>query len=142
MPWREVLVLLVGHAASAGAHRAVFGDDDPTDVITLTYAPMPGLDVGASGELVVNIDRAVDEGRKRSRSGWTPSHELALYIAHGVDHLTGANDAEPGDRRRMRSRELRWVRSAERRGLLRDLLMDEEPIAGREPPARRHGDPT
>jgi rRNA maturation RNase YbeY len=115
----------VGHAASAGAHRAVFGDDDPTDVITMTYAPMPGMDVGASGELVVNIERAVEEGTRRSRNGWTPAHELALYIAHGVDHLTGADDANPADRRRMRARELTWVRSAERRGLLRNLLRVE-----------------
>jgi rRNA maturation RNase YbeY len=125
VPWSEVLVLLVGHAASAGAHRAVFGDDDPTDVITMTYAPMPGMDVGASGELVVNIERAVEEGTRRSRNGWTPAHELALYIAHGVDHLTGADDANPADRRRMRARELTWVRSAERRGLLRNLLRVE-----------------
>jgi len=127
-PWSEVTVLLVGHRAIAGAHRAVFGKHGPTDVISMMYSQMPGLDVGSSGELLVNVERAVEEGRKRARkSTWSPSHELALYIAHGVDHLTGADDATPADRRRMRAREIRWVRSAERSGLLRGLLRVRTP---------------
>jgi len=115
-------VLLVDDANSASAHLAAFGDGSVTDVITMTYVPMPGMDVGVTGELVVNVQRAHKEGHKRIRHGWSPSHELALYIAHGVDHLTGANEAEPMERRRMRARELRWVRSAARKGYLDNLL--------------------
>lgn len=121
-PLGEVTVLLVGHKSIAGAHRAVFGKKGSTDVISMVYAPLPGLDVGGSAELLVNVERAVEEGRKRASEAWGPSHELALYMAHGVDHLTGADDALPADRRRMRSREVRWVRSADRTGLLRGLL--------------------
>ncbi len=112
----------MGNRASAGTHRAVFDRHGPTDVITMRYAPMPGLDTETCGELIVNIERAVDEGRKRVPRGWTPAHELALYIAHGLDHLTGADDTDSAGRRRMRARELRWVRGAERAGLLRGLL--------------------
>lgn len=115
-------LLLVGDRASAGAHRAVFNRQGPTDVITMRYAPMPGLGHETGGELIVNIERAVAEGRKRISRGWTPSHELALYIAHGLDHLTGADDATPANRRRMRARDVRWVRAADRAGLLRGLL--------------------
>ncbi len=121
-PWGEVTLLLVGNRTSAGTHRTVFDRHGPTDVITMRYAPMPGLGTETSGELIVNIERAVEEGRKRAPRGWTPAHELALYIAHGLDHLTGADDADDTSRRRMRARELRWVRAADRAGLLHRLL--------------------
>jgi len=67
----------------------------------------------------------VAEGFKRKRPrNWSTAHELALYLAHGIDHLTGATDDSPLARRRMRTREMNWVRSAERRGLLHDLLQE------------------
>ena len=40
----------------------------------------------------------------------TADRELALYLAHGCDHLTGADDATPAGRARMRRRELGWLR--------------------------------
>ena len=126
--WTSVCALLVGNRASAEAHRAVFGDPAPTDVITLSYDPAPGdpgADGGLSGELIVNLDRALAEGRRadgRRPPDWDPDHELALYLAHGVDHLTGADDHESADRRRMRLRDLRWVAAADRRHLVAGLF--------------------
>lgn len=106
-----------------GANRLVFGKSESTDVISLRYDPLPGFDSSGSGEVLVNVDLALVEGcRRRARANWSAAHELALYVAHGVDHLTGASDATPAGRRRMRARELNWVRSAERRGLLAGLL--------------------
>lgn len=116
-PWESVTLLFVADRGSAEAHRAVFDDPAPTDVITLSYEPEPGVTDGLSGELIVNVERAFQEGSRRAsrRPGrWSPDHELALYLAHGVDHLTGADDHEDADFRRMRSRELRWVASAAR----------------------------
>ncbi len=121
-PWQEIAVLFVGNRSILAANRAVFGRNRPTDVISLMYAPLPGLEMAGSAELLVNVERAVEEGRRRARTRWDPSHELALYLAHGVDHLGGADDAVPGERRRMRARELRWVRAADRAGLVRGLL--------------------
>ena len=40
---------------------------------------------------------------------WSAGHELALYIAHGLDHLSGADDATYEGYRTMRRRELRWL---------------------------------
>ena len=50
--------------------------------------------------------------------GWSPDNELLLYVAHGMDHLSGADDADDADDAgymRMRRRELRWM-SEWRRG--------------------------
>ena len=123
-PWSSVTVLLVGDGGSADAHRRVFGDPEPTDVITLSYADGPDAIAGLSGELIVNVARAHAEGIRRTagrRPGhpWGPDYELALYLAHGIDHLTGADDHEDDGFQRMRARELRWVAAADREGLLR-----------------------
>lgn len=127
-PWASVAVLLVGDRGSAEAHGRVFADPSPTDVITLSYAAVPGVTDGMSGELIVNVDRAVAEGVRRAAMrrprAWGPDQELALYIAHGVDHLTGADDHEDADFRRMRARDLRWVAAAGRAGLVAGLLRD------------------
>ena len=125
--WNTVCALLVGDRASGEAHLAVFDDPAPTDVITLSYDAAPGEAPGLSGELVVNLDRALAEGLRRARgrraAAWGPDQELALYLAHGVDHLTGADDHEPADRQRMRTRELRWLAAASRRNLVAGLFL-------------------
>jgi rRNA maturation RNase YbeY len=120
--WQEISVLFVGNRSMRGANQAVFGKNRPTDVISLMYAPLPGFELAGSAELLINVERAVEEGRRRARDNWDPSHELALYLAHGVDHLAGADDNVSAGRRRMRARELRWVASADRAGLVRGLL--------------------
>jgi ssRNA-specific RNase YbeY (16S rRNA maturation enzyme) len=72
---------------------------------------MPGDNHMHSAEIFVNVERAVVTAQKRN--GWSASKELALYIAHGCDHLiSGENDANAAERMRMRRRELRWLREA------------------------------
>ncbi|MCL1856595.1 MAG: rRNA maturation RNase YbeY [Kiritimatiellaeota bacterium] len=106
--WESVTVLLVDDCESGRIHGATFGDPAPADVITLDYRePLTGR---LHGELVVNVECARREGERRA--GWGFERELALYLAHGLDHLTGANDDTPASRRRMRQRELRWLRHA------------------------------
>jgi ssRNA-specific RNase YbeY (16S rRNA maturation enzyme) len=79
------------------------------------------------GEIVVNVERAAEAGPghwPRTRGDRSAiARELALYIAHGCDHLCGADDASRVDRLRMRRRELRWLRAAERDGCLRGLIV-------------------
>lgn len=125
-PWVEVMVLLVDDKASAAAHSAAFEDPTPTDVITMSYAPMPGIGTGISGELVVNVCRAEELGRKHARGNrWSPDHELALYIAHGIDHLAGGTDEQPEARLKMRRRDLAWVHRADAAGLVRGLFRSD-----------------
>jgi probable rRNA maturation factor len=105
--WGEVSLVLVDDAGSRAINKAHLGHDYPTDVISFNFDPIPGDPVtGACGEIVVNLSQAHRLGR---RYGGT-AHELALYIAHGCDHLAGEDDKTPAQRQRMRRRELRWIR--------------------------------
>ena len=107
VPFREVSIVLQDDAASDEAHLAVMGVEGATDVITQGFDAMPGEEAGVYGELYVNCERAVSAAPKRA--GWSPAKELLLYVAHGMDHLSGAEDHEPGEYARMRRRELKWL---------------------------------
>jgi probable rRNA maturation factor len=108
-PWRELTVILTDDDGIAPVNRAIMGHDGATDVITQRYEALPGEPPGLVGELVVNVERAWQVG-SRGRRGWSPTQELALYLAHGCDHLNDEDDATTAGRRRMRRRELRWLR--------------------------------
>ena len=110
LPFREVAVVLQDDAASAEAHLAINGAGGATDVITQRYDPIPGEAPGVYGELYVNCDQAL-RAAPRQR-GWSAAKELLLYVAHGMDHLSGEDDLEPSGYSRMRRRELRWIRAA------------------------------
>jgi len=111
VPFRVVTVILQDDAFSAEAHVAINGAEGATDVITQRYDAMPGEPDGVYGELYVNVDQAVCVAPKRK--GWSPAKELLLYVAHGMDHLSGADDLTPRDYDRMRRRELNWLSAFE-----------------------------
>jgi ssRNA-specific RNase YbeY (16S rRNA maturation enzyme) len=100
----------------------VFGRPRPTDVISQAYRPAPGA-AAWTGDILVNVQRAA-----QMRS---PDAELALYVAHGCDHLCGGRDGTPAARARMLRRERAWLRQARREGLPVDRL-----LAGTPRPAR------
>ena len=108
VPFRAVTVILQDDAFSAEVHLAINGAKGPTDVITQRYDAMPGEAEGIYGELYVNVDQALRVAPKRR--GWSPAKELLLYVAHGMDHLSGADDLKPRDYDRMRRRELGWLK--------------------------------
>ena len=108
VPFREVAVILQDDAFSAEVHLAVNGAEGPTDAITQRYDPMPGEPEGVYGEVYVNCDRALEAAPRRA--GWSAAKELLLYVAHGMDHLSGADDLTPPEYDRMRRRELGWLR--------------------------------
>ena len=94
-------------AESDALHRAVMGIAGATDVITQAYTSIPPEEPGILGELFVNVDQARRAAPKRR--GWSPARELLLYIAHGMDHLSGADDRTAAAYVRMRRRELAWL---------------------------------
>ena len=108
-PWREVAVHLLDDAGIAPFNAAIMRHAGATDVITQRYETCPGEPDGLVGELFVNVERAAASAPRRA--GWSADRELALYLAHGFDHLAGADDATPAERGRMRRRELRWLRA-------------------------------
>ena len=107
--WHEVVVHLVRDAASDELHQAIMGVAGATDVITQAYDAVPPEEPGLYGELFVNTDQALRVAPRRK--GWSPAKELLLYVAHGMDHLSGADDCAEADYNRMRRRELKWLNS-------------------------------
>ena len=116
-PWAEVAVVLTDDAGIAPVNRTFLDQAGATDVITFTLAPMPGGGAGTCGEIYLNVERALEEGARRGNA----ADELALYLAHGCDHLTGANDRTVREQRRMRRRELLWLAQARQDGLMEGL---------------------
>ena len=112
VPFRAVSVILQDDEFSAEVHQAINGVEGTTDVVTQGYDAMPGEEAGVYGELYVNVDQAVRVAPKRR--GWSAVKELLLYVAHGMDHLSGADDLTPSDYDRMRRRELRWLAELEK----------------------------
>ncbi len=115
----EISLTLLDDAAMRRLNRRFSGCDETTDVLSFRYAQPSGVSETTIGECVVNAERALHAG---VRYGGT-ARELALYIAHACDHLTGADDAGEPERRRMRRRELRWLREAAGCGLLTEDLI-------------------
>lgn len=105
--FRDVAIIVQDDAASDEVHRAIIGVEGATDVITQRYEAMPPEPPGVYGELYVNAERAMKAAPKRK--GWSPAKEFLLYVAHGFDHLSGADDLTPSGYAAMRRRELSWL---------------------------------
>ncbi len=116
--WGEVSVILVDDKGITQTNREYFGKNRPTDVISFRYDPVPGEDAALGGDLLVNVERAMLEGTARDNI----DYELALYIAHGFNHLSGAEDDTPEKRRKMRSTETAWLRKATDEALVAGLI--------------------
>lgn len=133
-PWGEISVVLTDDNGIEAINRRCLDHAGSTDVISFSFSPLPGFDESRSGEILVNVQQA---HRADRRSRWGPEDELALYIAHGLNHLAGGNDDLPEGRQRMRRQELHSVRAARDRGLLDRLLSGDAVESGR---ARRRTD--
>jgi probable rRNA maturation factor len=89
-PLREhecVEVALVDDETSARVHDQFMGIPGETDVITFHH-----------GEIVIGVEVAF---RQAVENGEPPLRELFRYIVHGLLHLAGHEDSEPGERERM-----------------------------------------
>ena len=117
----SVSVLLVGDRLMKSYNRTLFNTNTLTDVISIRYPPLPG-EPSEYAEIILNVDEAARHPTLPGGKSWSFAHELCLYLAHGCDHLSGWDDRTPAGRRRMRRRELRWLRDAERDGLIQNLI--------------------
>jgi rRNA maturation RNase YbeY len=117
-PWISLSVILTDNQGMPRMHAAAMGRTKNTDVISYAYPPGPDVGPGYHGEVVVNVERAVELGPRFDGV----ELELALYLAHGCHHLTGADDHSPLERRRMRKVENRWLEKADAKGLIKGLM--------------------
>lgn len=112
--WAEVSIVITDDTGSAEINEAFVKHEGPTDVITFTLDPLPGESL-KRGEIYVNAELATREAKRRRIE---PLHELAFYIAHGFDHLSGFDDRTKAMRTRMHRRERAWLRAAQRLEIL------------------------
>ena len=96
--WHELSLVLTDDSIRE-LNQTWFGKDTITDVISFAY-PDEGF-----GEVIVNLTQAYEEGQLRT----SPDEELALYIAHGCHHLSGAEDDTPEKKEAMLNTEADWV---------------------------------
>ncbi|MCX7819307.1 MAG: rRNA maturation RNase YbeY [Kiritimatiellae bacterium] len=115
--WAEVTLILLNDRAISRAHARCFGAPQSTDVISQAYRP-DAISAEWCGEILVNVAAAL----RRSKNPAGASRELALYVAHGCDHLTGGRDDTPARRRAMLARNRRALKAARAAGLSLHLL--------------------
>ena len=125
----EVSVVFTDDPGITDVNRRFLCRAEPTDVISFAYESVPGMEQGRTGEIVINVQRAVEAGSKHGGI----QRELALYIAHGMDHLSGEDDSTKRSYARMRRRELQWLRRAAQDDLLTGLVRETSPHRSRAP---------
>jgi len=113
--WSEVTVLLTDDLGISQINADYFKKNRPTDVISFRYDPIPGEPDSWSGDIIVNVERALQEGPQQEGA----NHELALYIAHGFDHLAGSEDDTPEKRAKMLLTEQTWIQDAKQETVLK-----------------------
>ncbi len=95
-------VALVGDALIARLNRTHLAHRGSTDVLSFDLRDPRTANGAIEGELVISLDTAHREARKR---GLAVSAELALYAVHGVLHLLGYDDRTGRAAARMYRRE-------------------------------------
>ena len=104
----EISVAFVDNQAIAELNWEFLEHEGPTDIITFPLSD-PGLQI-LEAELVISAPWAAEVA---ARNGDQVDNELALYLAHGLLHLTGQDDIEPDDALEMRRQELELLKALE-----------------------------
>ena len=115
--WDEISIIIVDNNKIKKLHKKYFNKNIITDVITFSYSPIPGENK-FSADIVINIDLVYKEGLIRNNI----DYELAIYIAHGIDHLNGNDDNSYLKRQEMHNREKKWLLKLEKNDLLNNLI--------------------
>ena len=98
----QISVALVDDTAMARLNRDHLGHDGPTDVLSFDLGDGVEGKNAIEGEIVLSLDTAGREARKR---GHSVEAELALYAVHGTLHLLGYDDRRKADAARMHDME-------------------------------------
>ena len=113
----ELGIALVGAREMARVNWQFLQHVGSTDVITFDHSE-GGHPQTVHGELFICVDDAVKQARQFGAS-WQA--EVVRYVVHGVLHLLGHDDLEPGRRREMKRAENRLVRRLAKRFSLAQL---------------------
>ncbi|PAP81197.1 rRNA maturation RNase YbeY [Rubrivirga sp. SAORIC476] len=105
----SVGIILGDHALVHELNREWLGHDYETDVVSFTLDEDAQARGVLDGEVYVDLDTAAE---RAPEFGVTPEHEALRYVAHGVLHLCGHDDATDGQRAAMRALEDRYLAEA------------------------------
>lgn len=100
----EVNILLLSNQKIRALNRVYFKEDLSTDVISFPSGEKPSVRKGRKflGDIAISSDKAAGNCKVYKT---TFKEELALYIIHGILHLTGYKDATRKEQLRMRKKE-------------------------------------
>ena len=94
-PPEEINIVFVSDTRIARLHRKYMSIDGPTDVINFHH-----------GDVFIAVETAAKQA-KEFRTSF--EYELELYIAHGLLHLCGFEDASQAGRRKMQREQERLL---------------------------------
>lgn len=99
----DLSVVFVDDAEISEINKRFLSHEGPTDVISF---PLEDGRDALAGEIVISAETARREAAVRR----IPlQREMALYLAHGILHLCGYDDAAPEQARKMREREAHYL---------------------------------
>jgi probable rRNA maturation factor len=103
----QVSLVLCDDATIHALNRQFLGHDYPTDVLSFPLnAPTPD-GKHLLGEIVISVETAERNARRYRQP---LERELLHLVIHGILHLLGYDDTTPKNRRRMRRKELAYLR--------------------------------
>ena len=100
--WDEMSLYFVTEKKICDLHDTFFNDPSPTDCISIPVDMPDSFRPRVLGELFICPKTALAYAKKHQTD---PYKETLLYIVHGLLHLLGYDDIEPGDRKKMRQKE-------------------------------------
>ncbi|WP_457652377.1 rRNA maturation RNase YbeY [Rhodocaloribacter sp.] len=110
IPWRYLGIILTDHTHVLELNRTYLGHDHHTDVLSFDLsADTPAEPL--SGEVYVDLDTAAE---RHAEFGATFEEEVRRYVAHGLLHLAGYDDATPGQKAVMHALEDRYLAALDR----------------------------
>lgn len=116
----EISIIIINDDKMIDLNKTYFNKNSTTDVISFLYDPIPGEQNLYSGDIIINLDKVVNEGKIRNNM----NYELGFYLAHGFDHLNGNKDNTYIKRLIMHKREKKWLKNADKLNLLDNLILD------------------
>ena len=105
----SVGIILGDHALVHELNREWLGHDYETDVVSFSLDEDAQARGVLDGEVYVDLDTAAE---RAPEFGVTLEHEALRYVAHGVLHLCGHDDATDVQRTAMRTLEDRYLAEA------------------------------
>lgn len=106
-PFFRLAINFVDTATICQLNKDFVGHEGSTDVISFNYSTdKDSSNDDIDGELFICTDTAESAAKRLNRKF---SEEIALYIVHGILHISGEDDSTVSERRRMRCLERKII---------------------------------